>query len=217
FDSEKSYLDVNFTKVPLPKIKEGINTIVITGKKTNNICGPGFHTKVDTPMSEYCPTEVEEAYIVGDFSLLKVSDGRFVIVPKSQPDSKNITNTGYPFYIGKVSLKSYFEIDKQNCGYYLKLMDAYKSSARVIVNGKDCGVGIFDNDMFDITEAVKDGRNDVEIIFATTLANCFGPNRHSGIKDWKGIGPGNFILMEKYHNSYELFDYGIGGYSVFEF
>ncbi|MBQ0105906.1 MAG: glycoside hydrolase, partial [Armatimonadetes bacterium] len=68
FDTEKSYLDVNFTKVPLPKIKEGINTIVFTGKKINNICGPGFHTKVETPMSEYCPTEVEEAYIVGDFS-----------------------------------------------------------------------------------------------------------------------------------------------------
>lgn len=216
FDPEKSYLDVNFTKVPLPKIKYGTNTIVITGKKINNICGPGFHNKVDTPMKDYHPTELEEAYIIGDFTLFKMSEGKFAMAPKFQPESRNITNTGYPFYIGKVSLKSFFEIDKQKCHYYLKLIDAYKSSAKVMVNGIDCGCGIFNNDMFDITEAVKDGRNDVEIIFATTLANCFGPNRHSGIKECKGIGPGTFILMERHHNSYELFEYGIGSYSVFE-
>ena len=217
FSPEKSWLDVNFTKVPLPKIKIGTNTITITGKKINNITGPGFHDKIHVPIEEYHPTEVEEAYIVGDFSLLKVSDGKFVIVNKQEPDHKNITDSGYPFYIGKVSLKSWFEADKLvGKKYYIKLMDAYKSSAEVIVNGKKCGVGIFDNDMIDITEAMKMGHNDVEIIFATTLVNCFGPNRNYLIKDMKGISPGLFISMDMFHNSYELFQYGIGSYSVWE-
>ena len=217
FDPEKSYLDVNFTKVPLPKIKIGKNTIVITGKKVNNITGMGFHIAVDTPMEDYHPTEVEEAYIVGDFSLLKVNEAKYVIVPKAEPKERNITDAGYPFYIGKVSLKSSFEADKlPGKKYYVKLMDDNKSSVKVIVNGKECGVGIFVRDVIDITSAMIPGKNDVEIIYATTLVNCFGPNRTANIKNLTGIGPGTFAVPEWYHENLELFPYGIGSYSVFE-
>jgi len=214
---ENSYLDVNFTKVLLPLIKTGENSIVIKGKKINNITGCGFHIRVETPMPEYHPTEVEEAYVVGDFSLEKVSESKYVIVEKKEPNNKNITDDGYPFYIGKVKLTADVDVPKKDKDYYLRLMDVDKSSVQVFVNGVDCGINIFKLDMFNITSALKSGKNTVEIVFATTLVNCFGPNRNATIKDSPGVGPNSFCDMNFFQDKYELFDYGVGEFSIYEF
>lgn len=217
FDPNRSWLDVNFTKVPLPLIKQGMNTIVIKGKKINNVTGSGFHKRVEEPMKSYFPTEAEEAYICGDFSLSQISDSIYVIDKKKDITGHNITLEGYPFYAGKVKLTGSFEIDavKPDSAVFLNFINANRSSLIIKINGEDVATSLWLPNIFDISKFVKDGVNSFEIIFATTLVNCFGPNRISGIKNSDGIGPGSFCDINSFQEKYELFDYGIEKFSVF--
>ena len=216
FDHQKSYLDINFTKVPI-RIRKGLNTLIIKGRKINNITGPGFHIKVDTPMAKYFPTEAEEVYICGNFSLKKLSDSVYSIAEPNTVQGHNITNEGYPFYIGKIKIDGKFNVGNLNKETVLmKLINANKSSAVLKINGLDCGICNWAPDMFDISKAVKEKENTFELIFATNLVNCFGPNRISYIKKIDGIGPGSFIDMNGFQEKYELFDFGIEQISVYK-
>ncbi len=214
FDPEKGWLEKTFTKVPI-SIRPGENTLVIKGKKYNNITGPGHHKKVEIPMKDYFPTEAEEAYICGDFSLVKKADNKYVIAAPCRIKGHNITLEGYPFYAGKVSVKGSFEGDCK-AKTILKLIDANKSSVKVYINGAMAGENLWLPDAFDISPWVKDGKNTFEIVFATTLVNPFGPNRIAGIKDSVYISPGSFVHAGQYMEKYQLFDYGIGAVSIYE-
>lgn len=208
-DPEKNWKDISFTKVPLPAIKKGINTLIIEGKKVNNITDPGCHVRVAN-WREHEATEAEEAYIVGRFSLAPVSEGRYMITDLKEPAGKNLTTEGFPFYCGRTQLSTAFDLQDKPAGkVYLKLSGAQLASAVVRINGTDCGTLRWKPFMVDITDAVKQGENKLEIEMATTLVNAFGPNRRKGIKDMTGIGAGEFIDMSRFKRSYEFFEFGI--------
>lgn len=215
FDPNKSWKDINFTRVPLPKIAKGANTLVIEGRKVNNITGPGFHVRV-SDWQEHEATEAEEVYIVGRFSLAPVSDGRYVVSEFREPAGRNLTSEGYPFYSGRVSFRAQFDLPaRPESRVYLKLNRADVASAAVRVNGKVCGTLRWKPFALDVTDAVKPGTNLLEIDAATTLVNAFGPNRRAGIKNETGIGPGSFVDMTRFKKSYELFEFGIESASLF--
>lgn len=215
FDPAKSWKDINFTKVPLPVVKKGVNILVIEGKKVNNITGIGFHERVPD-WQNHKPTEAEEVYLTGKFSLAPVSDGQYVITKFKEPVGQNLTDEGFPFYCGRALLSSEFELSEKPSGrLYLKLNRANLASAVVKVNGKECGTLRWKPFALDITDAVKPGKNTLELDIATTLVNCFGPNRRTGIKEDTGIGPGSFIEMSKFKRGYELFEFGLESASVF--
>ena len=214
-DSNKSWKDINFTKVPLPMIKNGENTLVIAGKKVNNVTGTGFHRRVPD-WREHEATEAEEVYLVGKFSLAPISDGQYVITKFKEPAGKNLTNEGFPFYCGRTLLSTEVSLpEKPSAKLYLKLNRAEMASAVVKVNGKECGTLRWKPFTLDITDAVKPGTNKIELDIATTLVNAFGPNRKSGIKEDTGIGPGSFCDMNRFSRSYELFDFGVESISIF--
>ncbi|MCE5323502.1 glycoside hydrolase [bacterium] len=215
FDPAKSWKDINFTKVPLPVIKKGENTLVIEGKKVNNITEPGLHRRIPD-WREHEATEAEEVYLAGKFSLAPVSDGQYVITEFKEPVGKNLTDEGFPFYCGRALLSSEFDMPEKSAGrLYLKLNRANLASAVVKVNGKVCGTLRWMPYTIDITDMVKPGKNKLELDIATTLVNCFGPNRRTGIKQETGIGPGNFVDMSKFKHGYELFEFGLDGVSIF--
>lgn len=214
FDPNKSWKDINFTKVALPTVKKGKNTLVISGIKVNNITGPGFHLGVPD-WQNHRATEAEEAYVCGKFSLEELSESEYAIAPFQTPAGKNLTREGFPFYSGRVSLKATFVSAADAPANVLRLNDAEMASAVVRVNGKDCDVLRWKPFMVDISSSVKPGENAIEIEMATTLVNCFGPNRHSKIKEATGIGPGSFIEMNYFQGKYTLFDFGLGSVSIY--
>ncbi|MHB9035258.1 MAG: glycosyl hydrolase family 2 protein [Armatimonadota bacterium] len=215
FDPAKSWKDINFTKVPLATIKTGANTLIIEGKKVNNITSPGSHVRVPN-WREHEATEVEEVYLVGRFSLAPVCEGQYVIAEFNEPSGCNLTDEGFPFYSGRALLSATFDLPQKPVGrLYLKLNRANVASAVVRVNGKDCGTLRWKPFAVDITDAAREGENTLEIVMATTLVNTFGPNRRAGVKEETGIGPGTFVDMSRFKRGYELFDFGIESASLF--
>lgn len=217
FDPDKSWLDINFTKVYLPPIKPGINTLVIEGKKSNNITGPGCHAPLSN-WREHNPTEAEEVYICGKFTVKSLSEYQFVISRYNEPAGYNITCEGFPFYCGKIKYSSSFRLgDKPSGKVYMKLngVPLATASAEIRVNGKLCAIDYWQPMLADISKAIKSGNNKVEVILATTLVNAFGPNRMAGIKESVGIGPHSFIDMGSFKRSYELFDYGLESIGIY--
>jgi hypothetical protein len=64
--------------------------------------------------------------------------------------------------------------------------------------------------VFDVSEILREGENDVVIIASTTLFNVMGPNRISGILDDEGIGPRTFIEHDRFTAKRELTPFGLG-------
>ena len=109
-----------------------------------------------------------------------------------------------------------FELAERASGRtYLKLNEASMANARVKLNGTDIGILRWKPYILDISDVVKQGMNKLEIETSTTLVNAFGPNRHSGIKEVKGIGPHTFPEMSRFSEEYELFDNGFKGVGIF--
>lgn len=215
FDKNKSWLDINFTKVALPIVKVGINTLVLEGRKSNNITGPGFHAPVDN-WQEHKPTEAEEVYICGSFSLKKLVEGKYIVSKFHEPAGYNLTNEGFPFYCGCISLTSTFKLGaKPQEKTLIRLNGVSAAAAEVIVNGISCGKLRWEPMIADISCAVRSGENKIEIRMATTLVNAFGPNRMAGIKESPYVSPDSFLQMGALKAGYELFDFGIESVGIY--
>jgi len=217
FSPKRNWKDINFTKVWLPEIKEGVNTLVIFGKKVNNITGPGLHLRLKDWQNHY-PTEAEEVYIGGHFSLKRYSDAGYMITAFQKPSGKNLTEEGFPFYCGRVILRANFRLNLRPSfpTILLRLNGASFASAVIRVNRKYCGTLRWEPLVLDISRAVVSGQNLLEIEMAPTLVNAFGPNRRAGVKEETGIGPHSFIEMARFKEGYELFDFGIASVSIYQ-
>ena len=214
-DVTRSWKDINFTRVPLPSIMPGMNTLVIGGRKVNNITDPGSHERVPD-WRRHEPTEAEEVYICGRFNVKQLSNSRYGIAPFAQPSGVDMNAEGFPFYCGRIRLKGSFDLTGKPAGsLFLQLVDAAMASASVSINGIDCGALRWKPHVVEITKAARPGTNEVTIEMATTLVNCFGPNRMAGIEDSQWVGPHEFQDMSRFTNRYQLFDFGLGSAAVF--
>lgn len=216
FNGEKSWLDINFTKVPLNGfVKKGENVLILGGKKVNNITVPCSHCRVEDFKSHHA-TEFEAVYIVGDFKVMDIDREDFSITfDKYKPCPQDLTSNGYPFYAGRAKFTKEFQIGKAAEGgkhnpVLLKLTHVEAASVKLYVNGKAAGVKYWAPYIFDITNIVQEGTNIVEVIASTTLFNLMGPNRHAGIKEARGVSPYTFIQENEFTAKYELFPFGIG-------
>lgn len=219
FDPQKSWKDVNFTKVPLTgALVKGKNKLVLEGKKSNNITGPGTHLRVED-FENHTPTEVEAVYIVGDFVVVDDDKVRFAIDRRiSMPNSGNLTVSGCPFYAGKAEFKSWVDLKadviEEGKRIYLKINDVEAACVELYVNGRYCGVKYWRPYVFDITEFIEPGQNDIKVVAATTLFNLMGPNRIAGIENVLGVGPRTFVDFANFTERYTLLPFGVGSGSI---
>jgi hypothetical protein len=219
FDPEKSWKDINFTKVPLNGLlKKGINKLMLEGRKSNNITGPGTHSGVEN-FNEHTPTEVETIYIVGDFTVQDEDKIKFAINGViGTPDHRDLTTSGYPFYAGKAEFNSYIEIsdDLANSSgrFYLKLNDVNAACIELYINGEYCGVKYWQPYVYDVTKHLKAGRNEIKLVASTTLFNLMGPNRIVGITEALYVGPHTFLDFNNFTERYALLPFGIGSASL---
>ena len=215
FDRAKSWLDVNFTKVPMGGfVFKGVNVLALEGKKVNNITGPCMHARVPN-FKEHKPTEVEAVYIVGDFKVMDFNREAFAITRKDcEIDRRDLTSSGYPFYTGRVRFRTEFTTDGKNRPVLLRVDNVEAADVELSINGKYAGVKFWAPYVFDITDLVREGNNNVEITAVTTLFNLMGPNRFAGILDEAGVSPITFVDFGRYTSKYVLVPFGIDGITI---
>ncbi|MGV8137323.1 MAG: glycosyl hydrolase [Mangrovibacterium sp.] len=161
-------------------------------------------------------TEIESIYLTGDFGVVvfpseiprpgsqKYRSGQLVIKPVSQfsqftiskEDSlfeNDLVTQGYPFYAGAFSLTNSFNIEQIAKGekYFISfpLYEAIVLKARV--NGKEFAPLLYSPSETDITGAVKEGENHVEITLINSLRNLLGPHHHAE-GELIEVGPASF-------------------------
>ena len=213
---DKSWKDINFTKVPITGlIQQGKNTLILEGKKSNNITGPGTHIGVKN-FKEHMPTEVETVYILGNFSVVNENNTRFWIDGNMEkPDHKDLTTSGYPFYAGRAQFTAQFIYSGDNTKpLYLQLNGVEAACVEIYVNGKYAGTKRWAPYVCNISELVHKGKNDIKLIASTTLFNLMGPGWINNIEDLLFVGPGTFVNLANFTEQYTFMPFGIKGASI---
>lgn len=211
FNKEKSWKDVNFTKVSIKNcLKLGENVLKIYGKKCNNITDLATHLSLENS-KEHFPTEAETVYIVGNFAVNNIDNRYFSITePQNLSMEKNLTDSGYPFYAGKAKYTMIFN-SKTNRKTQFKINNPVFASARIYINKKECDVIYSEPYIFNAD--IKEGENVIEIVIATTLYNLMGPNWNVDMPDSVFTGPVQFIDKSKYSDKLSLLPFGLDGIS----
>jgi hypothetical protein len=137
--------------------------------------------------------ELESAYLLGNFSLKPGASG-FVIVPP-QPlrlgqdgSGAGWNEQGLPFYSTGVAYSETFEVPKPDGRYVVSLSKWFGSVAKVVVNGQDAGTIGYRPWECDVTESIKPGPNQIEVVVIGTLRNALGPH-HIGPVSGKAWPP----------------------------
>ncbi len=153
-------------------------------------------------------TEIEDIYLAGDFAVGPESEG-FPIIREEEtiPDGSWVDH-GYPFYGGALMYKIGFDLGSLGSSRYeLDLSGARGSNLLVTVNGSEIGSLPFAPWRGDITGALKDGENTIEIEVDSTLRNTLGPLHYTvDNPDW--TGPKEFMDEEHWTDSYKFVPYG---------
>jgi len=161
-------------------------------------------------------TEIESIYLIGDFAVTavpsakpfgvsqKYSDKTLVEKPVYHMDRFEISNEkelfnddlvlqGYPFYAGKFLLSNTFSVEKinQSKKYFLSIPSFESIAVTIRVNGTEFEPRIFGPWETDISRAIEDGENRVEIELVNSLRNLLGPHHHSD-GELKKVGPASF-------------------------
>jgi hypothetical protein len=199
--------DMNFTKVQI-SIKKGCNVLVIEGKKYNNITAPGNHVAVDD-FANYKSTEVESVYITGCFKVQNEdNESFFIAVNNGNVSSLDITQHGYPFYAGRVKFTASFHCAGK-LPRWLRLTGVHADVVSVRLNGKKLATLYWAPYFVDLSGAVKEGVNTLEIEAANNLFNLMGPNWIAGIHGDSGVAPWTFVDQHRFTTRLIFTPYGL--------
>jgi hypothetical protein len=86
-------------------------------------------------------------------------------------DTAQAISKRYPNFSGKIVYG--FEIDVKEEKSTQLYFEEIGENAKVFVNGVDCGFQICNPFVYDITKAIRVGKNQVKVEVFTTLANAF--------------------------------------------
>ena len=126
-----------------------------------------------SPMTIY--HELEPAYLLGDFRL-KAADKGHVVTGDAPLKLGPWNEQGHPFYATGVVYTETFDVAKPTGRYYVSLPKWHGSVAKVNVNGKPAGHIAWQPWQCDVTEQIKSGRNEIEVVVIGTLKNTLGPH-----------------------------------------
>src|SRR5699024_11034918 len=87
------------------------------------------------------------------------------------PQPYDWTALGFPHYSGAMTYTSHFESPPEFSRFWLTARADQRDPFEVRVNGKSVGQACWQPWRVELTDAVKPGRNKVEIIVANTLIN----------------------------------------------
>lgn len=158
------------------------------------------------PMSVH--HEIEPVYILGDFGLAPAEKGWKIVKPAALGLGP-WKQQGWPFYSHSVSYSQAFRL-KAGGRYCVRLGRWSGTVAEVRVNGKSVGVIGWQPYEAEISSAVRDGENQVEVLVTGSLKNLLGP--HHGTIRPGFASPWSFRSAPKQMpagSAYHLLDYGL--------
>ncbi|MGD8238604.1 MAG: hypothetical protein PVH68_08640, partial [Armatimonadota bacterium] len=199
-DTNEWHWDVHFRRVPIAEhIRAGANVIEITYDSYDFL------------------NEVEEIYLVGDFGVAMVTPEKASLI--EEPDhlrSGDWVEQGYPFFAGRMLYRQSFERPAgATMRTRLALGEPSGSCFVVRVNGVECGFLASEPWHVEITDALRDGTNEVEIEVVSTLRNTFGPLHLKEQIPW--VGPSEFVNDRNWEPTYHFHPYGLLEGATLEF
>lgn len=151
-------------------------------------------------------TEVECAYLVGDFAIKTDKDAfsyhenagmrysaksEFVLTEqKTTVDRTNLVHDGYPFFTGKIDLSTL--IDYKTGDPTVLYLDGRYATCDIYVNGTYVDTLIFSK-YLDISNYLKNGKNKINFVLSTNNRNLMGPH-HVAVAEPLSVGPKTFSL-----------------------
>ncbi len=176
-------------------------------------------------------TDVEAVYLRGNFSVradgmvptakntLLVSSGIAIDAPVRHIDASRITETGHPFFGGKMTLRLSFEATGDETSLRL---DGHFLLAKVSVNGSPARRLMFDH-ICDVAGQVKPGINTVDVTLYSSYRNIFGPFHFKYDPEPYGVSPDLFAQYgqwnengtgDHYSESYAVVRFGLNRFSL---
>ena len=192
-----------------PFVKEGENEVVIGLDYFQN--DYVYHVLYGNVMESLrnClnfDTEIECAYLVGDFAVKTNKDAftyhenhgmryssaeKFLLTEqKKTVDRTNFVADGYPFFSGKIAVSTV--IDYKSSDPTTLCIEGRYATCEVYVNGTEAGTIMFSK-YLDIADLLKDGKNKITLVLATNNRNLMGPH-HVRVAEPLSVGPKTFSL-----------------------
>jgi hypothetical protein len=169
-------------------------------------------------------TEIESIYLIGDFGVAATASARpfagsqkyhdktlvekpvyfmsgFEITREAASFDSDLVLQGYPFYAGTFALSKSFKIEKvlNSKRYFLSFPSFEAIGLKVKVNGKELPPLIFSPWETEISGAIREGENVVEVEMVNSLRNLLGPHHHSA-GELKEVGPASFTGNPQWPN-----------------
>ena len=184
-------------------IKIGMNEVVVSFDYYQNDDIYSIYFGNGTESLRNCmsfDTEIDPAYLFGDFSVdtnsgkwkkidndILTYSGNFRITNNGVVNSENITESGYPFFAGKIKMSGSF--DSNSTDLTIKANGRF-AIIEVYVNNSFAGIMMFNNTL-DISKYANIGQNTIDLIVYTSARNMIGPF-HYKIEEPLSVLPQHF-------------------------
>jgi hypothetical protein len=160
-------------------------------------------------------TEIESAYIVGEFGVAMASPYQGMIVKEKQNiNSGSLVGQGYPFYSGRMIYKTEFNAKAGDKKTFLRILNPSGVLFNISVNGLDAGKILWSPYILEISPFVRNGKNTVDVELVTSLQSSWGPLHERNGDDNMWAGPNAFVDENFLREEFSLFNYGIGGIEI---
>ena len=219
FEGKRFYRDMAFRVENISgKLKQGTNEILLT----LNYVAP---KPSSLNARERYGTEIESIYLTGDFAVntilsdlplkssLKYISGTlpekpvhliksFTITKEKTTFDSDLINQGYPFYCGTFILSNSFKLNtvKKDKKYFISFPSFEAIVLKIKVNGIAFDPLLYSPWERDISKAVREGDNTIEVTLINSLRNLLGPHHHSG-GELNAVGPASFTGRPEWPNS----------------
>ena len=157
-------------------------------------------------------SEIEAAYIVGDFGVRLVDPYRGEIIDEAK-EIKNGSwlDQGFSFYSGAMTYRNDIDIPSDGKRTFVRLNRPSGILYKFRVNGKDAGKVLWHPLELEITPFLHPGKNTLEIEVVSSRQNTLGPLHEIEGDDWLWVGPHAFEEESRVKTELSLFDYGLLG------
>jgi len=158
-------------------------------------------------------SEVEQAYVVGDFGtrLRTPSEGELCGEPRRLANGSWLEQ-GYAFYPGSMVYEATVAHRRRKGVHtFLRLRNPSGTLFIVRVNGVEAGRILWRPYALDLTDALKSGENSLEIEVVASSHNALGPLHVREGDDLRWFGPNSFEDENVLKEEFSLFDYGLLG------
>lgn len=159
-----------------------------------------------SPMSLFA--EIEPVYIIGDFSVMPEPIGWSISAPIPALALGSWKVQHHPFYPWEVSYAKTYQIDDLSKPIVLQLNRWAGTVAEVYVNDQKAGIIGWDPYMLDITSALRQGVNKVDVRVIGSHKNLLGPHYKA---EYGLVSPGHWKNIQRPipAEDYPMIDYGL--------